>query len=394
MPATGSSEVGQRRFWNMLRDKPGIMFIGSWGHSEYAILTSDTGFSAPLTIFNNGPIEFPPEHKLARTWAVTYEKDVAPLQGVDYDGTNEWIFKPYSTKWGLVGPNSWMQGDDWNTANVFYDASPFAIPTSLHYTATGDTPKRSYVDIAYPWAYNPGTGAQGWGTGGRLYGYLNDVYFGNNEMGGNKPSIGIGPQMHATGDLSKSFAGLYGAFGISHGTCINADVCAVRARWQFDLCYRPQMIAMSTFNNQIYHTNEETTPTEGWGTDVSALHDATVEFSNGKTEDYRQFSVDVSPSRETMNVYTMKGQQLTYGVDYVHDDCDRSGRSYRLLEWLEDGSRNLVTNPVDICDTIFAVVVTYLVTAATLRSPIRDARTTDTNVGHNRLGKTGDIRGL
>jgi len=397
------SEVGQRRFWNMLRDVPGIMYVGSWGHSPNAILTSDTGFEAPLTIFNGGPIEFPPEHKLARIWTVTYEKDVPPLQGVDYDGTNEWIFKPFSTEWGLVGPDSWMQGEDWATANLFFDASKFAIPTSLHYTATGNTPKTSYIDIAYPWAYNPGSGAQGWGAGGLLYGYLNDVYFGNNEMGGNKPSVNVGPKTEAVGDLSKSFAGLYGAFGISHGTCINADMCRVRAKWEFDLCYRPQMMFLSSFNNQVFHLNEDTNPTEGWGTDVVALHDATVEFNDGSHETYRQFTVDVSPARSTMNVYTVQGKQLTYGVDYAEDDCDKSGRSYRLIDFWEERDengkllwirRNPNTNPEDICLTLFVLVVTYLVNAATLRSPTHDGRTVDTNVAHNRLGKTGDIRGL
>jgi hypothetical protein len=395
MPSRGSAEVGQRRFWNTLKDVPGLMFVGAWSYAPEAVLYSNTGFSAPLTIFENGPITFPPEHKLARTWGLHYEKWVPTLGSVDFDGTNEWIFKPFSTKWDLVGPNAWMRGDDWDTANLFYDSSPFAIPTTLKYTASGDTPKGPQDPIAPPWAYNPETGAQGWGNGGRLYGYDNDVYFGNNEMGGSKPNVGVGPQMFAIGDLSKSFSGLWGALGISHGVCINSTPpgCMTIADWVFDLCYRPQMAAMASFNNELYHLNEDPLPTEGWGTMVVAIIDATVEFMNGVQEVYRQFTVDVSPSRETINVYTMKGQQLTYGIDYIHDDCDRSGRSYRLLEWLEDGSRNLVTNPIDPCETIFALVVTFLVTAATLRSPRRDGRQTDTNEGHDRL-RIGDIRGL
>jgi len=388
MPSRGSHEVGQRRFWNMLRDTPGIMYIGAWGYSPYATLTSDTGFAAPLTIFENGPIEFPPEHKLARTWTLDYFRKTTSLEGVDFDGTNEWIFKPYSTKWGLVGPSAWMQGDDWNTANLFYDSSPFAIPTTLHYTANGDTPKATYISIAYPWAYNPGTGAQGWGAGGRLYGYLNDVYFGNNEMGGSKPNVGVEPQTSAVGDLSKSFSGLWGAFGISHGVCINADPpgCITTASWSFDLCYRPQMAAVYTFNNQYAHEPGESEPTEGWGTDIVAIVEATVEFMDGTQEDYRQFTVDTSPARDTMNVYTLKGVQLTYGRDYIHDDCDRSGRSYRLVE-------NEITNPPDPCETLFALIVTYLVVAAVLRTALHIGRETDPNEGADRL-RIDDIRGL
>jgi hypothetical protein len=388
MPNRGSVEVGQRRFWNMLRDKPGIMWIGSWGYSPYAILTSDTGFEAPLTIFENGPIEFPPEHKLARTWTLTYSHWVPALQSVDFDGTNEWIFKPFSTEWGLVGPNAWAQGSDWMTANIFIDSSPFVSPTSLHYIATGDTPKDTYIDIAYPWAYNPGTGAQGWGAGGLLYGYLNDHYFGNNEMGGNKPNEGVGPKTEAIGDLSKSYVGLWGAFGISHGTCINNSGCSTNASWTFDLCYRPQMAAYYTFNNQISHLNEDTYQSEGWGTDVVALHENTVEKMDGSQETYRQFSVDVSPagSTGTMNVYTMKGRQLEYGIDYVHDDCDKSGRSYRLND-------TEATTPTDPCEAIYALVVTYLVVAPSLRSGRHPARQTDTNEGHDRL-RGSDVRGL
>jgi len=393
MPSTGSSEVGQRRFWNALRDTPGIMWIGSLDRSPYAILTSDTGFSAPLTIFENGPITFPPEHKLARTWTLSYSRWVPNLQSVDYDGTNEWIFKPYSTKWGPVGPNAWQQGDDWASANLFFDASPFAIPTTLKYTATGDTPKQTQTALAPPWVYNPDSGAQGFGNGGRLYGYDNNVYFGNNEMGSHKGNVGVGPQTAAVGDLSKSYVGLWGALGISHGVCINNEGCQTTAKWEFDLCYRPQMVAMASFNNELFHGNEDPLPTEGWGTLVVAIIEAAIEFMNGVIEVYRQFTVDVSPSRETMNVYTMKGQQLTYGIDYVHDDCDKSGRSYRLVEQNEDGSRNENTNPIDPCDAMFALVVTFLVTAATLTSPKHTSRQTDTNVGHDRV-RIGDLRGL
>ena len=387
MPNRGSSEVGQRRFWNMLRDKPGIMYIRSWvGNSPYAILTSDTGFSAPLTVFDNGPIEFPPEHKLARTWTITYSHWVPALQGVDYDGPNEIIFKPFSTEFDLVGPNWWARGSDWQTANLFYDA--VEMPTSLHYIAEGDTPKGEYISIAYPWAYNPGTGAQGWGAGGRLYGYLNDHYFGNNEMGGGKESEGVGPKTAAIGDMSKTHGGLWGGFGISHGVCINSLGCYTNAYWKFDLCWRPQSMAMLTFNNQIAHLNPDTYQSEGWGTDVVAIHENTVEKMDGSQETYRQFSVDVSPagSTGTMNVYTMKGRQLEYGIDYVNDDCDKSGRSYRVLD-------TEATSPTDPCDVIYGLVVTYLVVAPSLRSGRHPARQTDPNEAHDRL-RSSDPRGL
>lgn len=385
MPSRGSAEVGQRRFWNMLRDRAGIMYVAG-GSSPYARLTSDTGFDEPLTIFDNGPIPFPPEHKLARTWTFTYSHWVPALQSVDYDGPNQIIFKPYSTKWGLVGPDPWMQGDDWETANIFYDSH--AMPTSVHYIADGNTPKDTYISIAFPWAYNPGSGAQGFGAGGLLYGYLNNVYFGNNEMGGGKENVGIGPKTSAIGDMSKTYPGLWGSFGISHGVCINESGCSTNAKWVFDVCGRSQELAMMTFNNQISHTNEDTYQSEGWGTDAVALHESTVEKADGSQEKYRQFSVDVSPaaSTGTMNVYTMKGRQLEYGIDYVHDDCDKSGRSYRLND-------TEATVPTDPCDAVYALVVTYLVVASSLRSGRHPARQTDTNEAHDRL-RTNDPRGL
>ena len=403
MPPTGSSEVAQRRFWNMLRDVPGIMYVAG-GAAEGARLRSDTGFDEPLSIFNNGPIVFPPEHKLARTWTFSLHRWTPTLGGVDYDGPSAVFLKPYSTKFNLVGGDRWMYGDDWDTANLFYDTCPFAMPTTLKYHAYGDTPAGTRDPIAPIWAYNPGTGAQGFGAGGRLYGYNNDVYFGNNEMGMNKPNVGIGPQTQAVGDMSKTYAGLWGAFGLSHGTCINAMpwACQSDAEWAFDLCYRPQMMLLSNFNNQVFHLNEDVFPTEGWGTEMVALHDATVEFDNGTQETYRQFTTDVSPARSTINVYTVHGVQLIYGEDYTNDDCDKSGRSYRLIDWWEERDehgnllwirRNTKTNPEDICMTMFVLVVTYLVTAANLQAAARDARQTDTNVAHDRL-QTGDIRGL
>lgn len=390
MPARGSSEVGQRRFWNMLDLSPGIMYIGSWSYSPYAILRSNTGFEEPLTVFENGPIPFPPQHKFATQWWIDYERWVPGLAGVDFDGTNEWIFKPYSTDFRLVGSNAWQRGEDWDTANLFYDASPFAIPTTLHYEAYGNTPATGNLDIAPEWVYNPGSGAQGFGAGGLLYGYLNDHYFGNNEMGGNKPNEGVGPKTEAVGDLSKSYPGFWGALGISHGTCINADGCFTKAQWLFNLCARPQQYAMFNFNNQMSHLHEGGEfQSEGWGTDVVAIHDATIEKEDGSQETYRQFTVNVSPARSTgtLNVYTVKGLQLEYGIDYVHDDCDKSGRSYRLL--LSDKT---APGPGG-CDEIYVLVVTYLVSAPSLRAARHPGRVTDTNVDANRRDPH-DIRGL
>ena len=145
---------------------------------------------------------------------------------------------------------------------------------------------------------------------------------------------------------------------------------------------------VTTFNNQVAHLNEGgDTQSEGWGTDIVAIVDATVEFDTGEQESYRQFTVDVSPARSTLNVYTVEGKQLTYGIDYVHDDCDRSGRSYRLLD-------SDLTNPSDPCARLYALIVTYLVVASTLQpGGDRDGRITDTNVGSNRLSNN-DVRGL
>lgn len=414
MPSRGSSEVAQRRFWNVLKDTPGIMYIGRWKGTDHgwqygeARLLSNTGFDEHLSIFDNGPITFPPEHKLARIWQITYHSEVNTLGPVEFDGGNEFIFKPYSTDFRLMGDGGgyehanlyWTRGADWRTANLFFDSSPYAIPTTLHYFATGDTPKQAQDPIAPDWVYDSATGAEGWGDAGRLYGYLNDVYFGNNEMGGNKPSVGVRHKKNAVGDLSKTYEGLWGSFGISHGVCTNlgdpdilnqdksGNSCITDAQWIFDLCHRPQMMAMTTFNNQIAHLNTGgDTQSEGWGTDIVAIHEATVEFNNGTQEVYRQFTVDVSPARSTLNVYTLKGEQLTYGVDYVHDDCDRSGRSYRLLD-------TPLTDPADPCDRPYALIVTYLIVATTLHAAgSRKGRITDTNVGSNRRSED-DVRGL
>lgn len=148
MTHPGSRDVGQRRFWNMLAMKPGIISIGSWDplddrsrliagfdnpdypeYSDEPILWYQVYTGSELA---HGPLVFPPEYKLARYWRWEYASGTIPsLTGVDYNGTNEWIIKPYSDDFSLVGANSWMRGADWDTANLFYDSSPYAIPTTL-----------------------------------------------------------------------------------------------------------------------------------------------------------------------------------------------------------------------------------------------------------------------
>jgi len=425
MTHPGSSDVAQRRFWNALNFKPGIIAIRSWdGLDDRSVLWA--GFDNPdydatgVTYSEKilwhyvysgkelkdakiypwwagdraewielaeglppGTLPFPPEFKLARYWRWQFTNSVSGLVGVDYDGTNEWIFKPFSTEFDLVGPNHWMRGKDWNTANLFYESGPFAIPTSLHYEADlrwKIFPPRS--KLAFPWVYSINYLAQGFGPGGLLYGYLNDRYFGNNEYGGDKPSVGEGPLWSAVGDLSKSYGGLHGSFGISHGIFLwGAGLC--EATWTFDLCDRPQQQLVANFNNEISHQIETgENQSEGWGTDIVSVHENTLEFEDGRQETYLHFSTNVSPARGSFNVYSMQGLMLAYGVDYIKDECDKSGRSYRLLK-----------EPPDPCMRYHTLIVTYLVVADTLQTPTHLGRSTETNVAHDRQSPS-DIRGL
>jgi hypothetical protein len=394
VPSPSASEVGQRRFWNNIQDRPGIIFIGSWtglqGAALWAgnpiatpVVNAQTGFvtgTAPAVDWQlvytgeelmTGVLPFPVQFKTCRFWKMTYQESRAPLQEAGWEGTNEWILKPYSTDMDLMGPNSWMRGRDWRTANLFYDSCPFAIPTTLHYTA-----KIEIGGSGYP--------TYGFGGGGNLYGYLNDKYFGLNGFGGNKPNIGIGGKLSAVGDLSKSYGGFWGAFGINAGLA-HPGPYSCEAEWVFDLCWRPEAAAMMALNGQISHLNPPADgQTEGWGTDMVPVQDNTIDKEDGSSETYLQFSVDVSGARETMNVYTTTGKQLQYGTDYVHDSCDKSGRSYRLAPG---------AIPADPCGGIYRLIVTYLVQAATLSRGKRSPREIDTNVGHDRLAGH-DIRGL
>jgi hypothetical protein len=403
MPNSPATKVAQRRFWNALTETDGILWIQNVSAPDkvnlYAgIQTEDPGTGELTTTWHHvytgmelatGPLPFPPEFKMARYWKLTYDNYHMGLVSVDYDGTGAWIFKPYSTKLGLVGANSWMEGDDWDTANIFYDSSPFKVDadgnnaTTLHYfagVAWSVLPPRS--SLAFPWVYGSFKIATGFGQGGYLYGYLNDHYFGNNEMGGGKENEGVGPaEGSISGDLSKEYVGLWGCFGLSHGVFLWA-VGSVSASWTFDLCDRAEAMAILNFNNEVAHGNPDAQQSEGWGTDIVAVHDNVVEFENGTTETYRHFTVDVSPSRGTINVYTMSGIQLHEGIDYVKDPCDRSGRSYRLLR-----------KPKDPCSTDHRLIVTYLVTAPTLSTPKNPGRVTDPNTSANRRD-INDIRGL
>jgi len=380
MPNPGSSEVGQRRFWNALADQPGVIYIGAWpsglgdGCDLWAAFNQKFDFYGNLLppsywewehVYNgvdleSGVLPFPTRFKTARYWSLTYGGGCGSMGSVDWDGTNEWIFKPYSTDMGLVGPNAWMRGADWDTANLFYDSSPFKLQrdgaTSLHYWAKLEA---GNVEGGYFEPY-----ATGWGPAGLMYGYLNDHYFGNNEMGGDKPSEGGSPQKEAIGDLSKTYVGLWGAFGIAHGIAPGGYACF--GRWTFDLCDRAALAATTaslSLGNQ----------TEGWGTDV-----VKVTTSEGR----RQFILDVTPARGTLNVYTPQGERLFEGVHYIPQDCDRSGRYYWLLY-----------EPTDPCNKVYHLVVTYLVLAATLRQGKRTSRLIDTNEGHDRL-RNLDIRGF
>lgn len=363
MPTPGSNEVGQRRFWNALADQPGIISIGHWGTlDDRSALWADAGDGWQLVYtgsqINEGPKPFPTAYKLARYWKWTYAASGGNGSSVDYDGTNEWIFKPYSTDLSLQGANAWMQGEDWDTANLFYESSPFSMPTSIHYIARleGGATSGGYFD---PFA-------TGFGPAGLLYGYLNDHYFGNNEMGGDKPSEGVRGKKTAVGDLSKTYVGFWGAFGIAHGVAMNGY--SLQAEWVFDLCDRAELAATTatlSLGNQ----------SEGWGTDVVTITTA----ENGR----KQFILDVSPARGTLNVYTPQGKQLFEGVHYIPQECDRSGRYYWLLY-----------EPVDPCAKVHHLITTYLVMAHTVRQAQRSPRITDSNVGHDRLGPTGDIRGL
>ena len=346
MPNPGAFEVGQRRFWNALGDTPGIIYIGSWGAlgvwGGSGDLYADGVLVYTAEQLAQGPQPFPVAFKTARVWTMVHTASVPGLGSVDFD-CGMWFLQPYTTI-----PSVGLD-------NLMHDA--IAMPTTLHYTAHDDI---GAVTGGYFPPY-----ASGFGDGGLLYGYLNDIYFGNNEMGGNKPSVGIGPKIDAVGDLSKTYSGLWGQLGLSHGIATSA--ISIKATWTFDLCDRAEAMATSaslSLGNQ----------SEGWGTDVASV----VVDVHG----HRTFTLSTSPARGTLNVYTPKGLMLMKGIDYDNCPCDTTGRVYCLLRD--------IGGP---CNTISRVVVTYLVMAAALRQAKRTARTVDTNVGSNRLNSL-DIRGL
>jgi hypothetical protein len=361
MPSRGSDEVGQRRFWNALADRPGIIYIGTWGglggsdptgqgEGDY-LWASDDGADWTLVYtgdqLTSGVLPFPTQFKLSRYWRLTHRWTHAPNS--DWDGTNEWIFKPYSTDFSLVGPDAWQRGADWQE-NLFYASSKFSIPTTIHYRAKAVITATTY----------------GFGGGGPMYGYLNNHYFGHNEMGGNKPNEGVGPKLDAIGDLSKSYVGFWGALGTAHGVA-NPEY-SIYAYWIFDLCDTPEIAAVvaALKGNQ----------TEGWGTDVATIEPASV-------HGHRHFTIEVSPARGTINVYTPRGEMLVKGVDWDNDDCDRSGRVYKYLR----------PDPTTRCGLSYRVVVTYLVPVRGLRRPRRTARIVAPDTAADRL-RDLDIRGL
>jgi hypothetical protein len=373
MPNPGAFEVGQRRFWNALGDQPGVIFIGKWNDfNGVSLWASMDGGSWSLVYtgdeLQSGPLPFPTQWKTARFWKMVLVKSVVAMQEAEWTGANEWVFFPYSNDISLFVSTDrspdvngyWKRGLH-PSDNLFWDAlvgpapasGPWnckTSPTTLHYNATCAINETTY----------------GFGAGGRMFGYLNDVYFGNNGMGGNKPNVGIPGKTSAVGDLSKRYEGFWGAMGTDAGLAYPGDY-TVAAEWVFDLCDRPEAAATAaslSLQNQ----------SEGWGVDTAPV----TTDSMGHTI----FTLSTSPARGTLNVYTPKGLMLMRGLDWDNDPCDTTGLVYRLLH---DFSGQ--------CEKLSRVVVTYLVMAAALRQAKRTARTIDTNVGSNRLNSL-DIRGL
>jgi hypothetical protein len=344
MPNPGAFEVGQRRFWNALGDHPGIIYIQHWSDLTDADLYADGELVYTGAQLNDGPLPFPVQFKTARIWEMRRFHLIDPNFGsTDFD-CGQWYLQPYTTV-PSTGPD-----------NLLHNA--IAMPTTLHYVA------HTEFLVPVPGGYWPGVGT-GFGAGGLLYGYLNNVYFGNNEYGGGKENVGIGPKYDAVGDMSKLYIGFWGQFGLSHGVAPGGGL--TESTWTFDLCDRSEAMATSaslSLQNQ----------SEGWGTDIAPVStDATG---------HRIFTLFTSPARGTLNVYTPKGLMLMKGLDWDNAPGDTTGLVYRLLRD--------ISGP---CEALSRVVVTYLVLAPSLRQAKSTTRITDTNVGSNRLDSL-DIRGL
>jgi len=397
MPNRGSSSVAQRRFWNNLVDTPGIIWINAWNFGNGCNLFASKDGSMwehvyHSSVFDNGPAEFPVRFKLYRFWKLTWE-DTLPGQLMNLNPPNvrAWVFKPYSTKF-TDGRLDWLQGDDWDTANLFFDSSPYMLQragrTSLQYHAICDSnPIYGWGAPVYPPPIisDPTLPPSLWSAGvfynfasnggGLLYGYLNDQYFGVNQFGGNKSYIGIQPKFEAWGDLSKVWPGLWGAFGITAGVTNWGDTYHGYAEWVFDLCDRPENMrtgAVGTYQS------------EGWGVDS-----ATIVYDPDTKK--RHFTLAVSPGRSTLHVYRPDGQMLLKAVqdengewtgDWRPDPCDTTGRVYEIL-FPDLGG----------CDAFRHVIVEYLVVSRTLPKARRNARTIDTNEAHDRQGVL-DVRGF
>jgi hypothetical protein len=343
MPNPGAFEVGQRRFWNALGDHPGIILIDSWTGLTDADLYADGELVYTGEQLNAGILPFPAQFKTARIWEMRRTHIIPDMGATDFD-CGQWHLQPYTTV-----PST-------DVDNLMHDS--IAMPTTLHYEAVTE------FLVPVPGGYWPGVGT-GFGAGGLLYGYLNNRYFGNNEYGGSKENIGIGPKYAAVGDMSKQNTGFWGHFGLSHGIAPGGGM--TKSTWTFDLCDRSEATATSaslSLENQ----------SEGWGTDTARV--------STDPAGHRIFTLTTSPARGTLNVYTPKGLMLMRGLDWDNDPCDTTGLAYRLLRD--------ISGP---CESLSRVIVTYLVVAATLRQGQRTARTVDTNAGSNRLNSL-DIRGL
>lgn len=370
MSNRGSNEVAQRRFWNSLADSPGIISIWSWGgngpnmrlQTSYDGLYWKTVYTGPE--LDTGVLPFPPEYKFYRFWRITFDwMTTEQLTECGWNGPFIWIMKPYSEDMSVQGTNYWMRGKDWATANVMIDA--VRIPT-----------KMKYLGIANGGCTPPPEETYGFGGGGFLYGYLNDVYYGPNNYGGEKTNVGIGQKKLAKGDFSKTYQGFYGNVGIAAGVTNWGQMYEMSASWTFNLCDRSAAqlsggVSMSAGTQSV-----------GWGTDFVPIIEEYPTIENKVTR-VLTFTLPATPARETMNAYTMSGHQLIPEIDFIPDLCDRTGRRY-ILQY----------DPGDECGATYSLIVTYLAISPTLALSRRTAREIDTNVGHNRQGALNDVMGL
>ena len=412
--------VAQRRFWNAMTPTldDGVIAISSWdGLENCELLASQDGcdwehvydgsqFLQTKTLAEPwfGFQPFPTRFKLYRYWRLAYKYPGVVTAGSQSFGgldINEFIFMPYSTD--LSGAR-WDRGDP--TDNLFYTSSPIwrsagHPETKVRYEAHVHFRDPQTKDIVYPsWTMfgGPSNGA---------YGYLNDVYFGWNQFGGNKPNVGIGPKINAVGDLSKSYSGLWGAFGIADG--IPNMNLLITAEWTFDLCDEPSRVFAKVVGNP------NPVQSEGWGSEWCVADLDGI------------FETRATPQRSTLTVYDIEGGQLHDGIHYEPLEGDKSGRKYKLLVTpkigagagagaegdcnpfaggdenagfgghVGEGGTEFGESP-SLCDlegvgSHVALAVTYLVSPATISQVRTTKRQTNPGVTHDRL-RMNDIRGL